>query len=59
VSFYDFRCRMGVNKGGKLIKRGPVQVNLKEVSDKRQLIVRSDDTLGRFSLFSEKKTNFI
>jgi len=50
---------MGVNKGGKLIKRGPVQVNLKEVSDKRQLIVRSDDTLGRFSLFSEKKTNFI
>lgn len=47
---YTYRCRMGVNKAGKLIKRGPVQVNLKEVSDKRQLIVRSDDTLGRLYL---------
>lgn len=47
---YTYRCRMGVNKSGKLIKRGPVQVNLKEVSDKRQLIVRSDDTLGRLYL---------
>jgi hypothetical protein len=37
---------MGVNKGGKLIKRGPVQVILKEANEKRQLIVRSDDTLG-------------
>ncbi len=41
------RCRMGVNKGGKLIKRGPVQVIVKEANEKRQLIVRSDDTLGR------------
>jgi len=38
---------MGVNKGGKLIKRGPVQVILKEANEKRQLIVRSDDTLGK------------
>ncbi len=37
---------MGVNKSGKLIKRGPVQVILKEANEKRQLIVRSDDTLG-------------
>jgi len=41
---------MGVNKGGKLIKRGPVQVILKEANEKRQLIVRSDDTLGRLYL---------
>jgi hypothetical protein len=41
---------MGVNKAGKLIKRGPVQVILKEINEKRQLIVRSDDTLGRESL---------
>jgi hypothetical protein len=40
------RCRMGVNKGGKLIKRGPVQVVLKQANEKHQLIVRSDDTLG-------------
>ena len=38
---------MGVNKNGKLIKRGSVQVILKEANDKHQLIVRSDDTLGR------------
>ena len=37
---------MGVNKGDKFIKRGPVQVILKEVDEKRQLIVRSDDALG-------------
>jgi hypothetical protein len=37
---------MGVNKGGKLIKRGPVQVVLKQANEKHQLIVRSDDTLG-------------
>ncbi|CAF3258400.1 unnamed protein product, partial [Rotaria sp. Silwood2] len=43
-------CRMGVNKSGKLIKRGPVQVVLKEINDKRQLIVRSDDALGRLYL---------
>ncbi|CAF4799080.1 unnamed protein product [Rotaria sp. Silwood2] len=41
---------MGVNKSGKLIKRGPVQVVLKEINDKRQLIVRSDDALGRLYL---------
>ncbi|CAF2621223.1 unnamed protein product [Rotaria sp. Silwood2] len=45
-----YRCRMGVNKSGKLIKRGPVQVVLKEINDKRQLIVRSDDALGRLYL---------
>jgi len=44
---FVYRCRMGVNKGGKLIKRGPVQVILKEANEKRQLIVRSDDTLGK------------
>lgn len=38
---------MGVNKSGKLIKRGPVQVILKEIGEKRQLIVRSDDALGK------------
>ncbi|CAF3678077.1 unnamed protein product [Rotaria sp. Silwood1] len=38
---------MGVNKNGKLIKRGPVQVILKEINDKRQLIIRSDDSLGK------------
>ncbi|CAF4968677.1 unnamed protein product, partial [Rotaria sp. Silwood1] len=43
-------CRMGVNKSGKLIKRGPVQVILKEINDKRQLIIRSDDSLGRLYL---------
>ncbi|CAF3682432.1 unnamed protein product [Rotaria sordida] len=43
-------CRMGVNKSGKLIKRGPVQVILKEANEKRQLIVRSDDSLGRLYL---------
>lgn len=43
---------MGVNKGGKLIKRGPVQVILKEANEKRQLIVRSDDTLGKISSLS-------
>jgi hypothetical protein len=37
---------MGVNKSGKLIKRGPVQVVLKESNQKHQLIIRSDDTLG-------------
>ncbi|CAF3606267.1 unnamed protein product [Rotaria sp. Silwood1] len=41
---------MGVNKNGKLIKRGPVQVILKEINDKRQLIIRSDDSLGRLYL---------
>lgn len=41
---------MGVSKGSKLVKRGPVQVVLKELNDKRQLIVRSDDTLGRLYL---------
>ncbi|CAF1413947.1 unnamed protein product [Rotaria sp. Silwood1] len=45
-----YRCRMGVNKSGKLIKRGPVQVILKEINDKRQLIIRSDDSLGRLYL---------
>jgi len=45
-----YRCRMGVSKSGKLIKRGPVQVILKEANEKRQLIVRSDDTLGRLYL---------
>jgi hypothetical protein len=40
-------CRMGVNRGGKLIKRGPVQVVLKEANEKNQLIVRSDDNLGK------------
>ena len=40
------RCRMGVNKSGKLVKRGPVQVTLKEIGEKRQMIIRSDDTLG-------------
>lgn len=49
-SSFFFRCRMGVNKAGKLIKRGPVQVVLKEANEKRQLIVRSDDTLGRNSI---------
>jgi len=41
---------MAVNKSGKFIKRGPVQVVLKETDDKHQLIVRSDDTLGRLFL---------
>jgi len=44
---------MGVNKGGKLIKRGPVQVILKEANEKYQLIVRSDDALG-----NKKKFNY-
>jgi len=42
---------MGVNKGGKLIKRGPVQVILKEANEKYQLIVRSDDALGNKKKF--------
>ena len=49
-SLFPVRCRMGVNKAGKLIKRGPVQVILKENNDKHQLIVRSDDTLGKKKL---------
>ncbi|CAF1028722.1 unnamed protein product [Adineta steineri] len=46
-----YRCRMAVTaKDVKLIKRGPVQVVLKESNDKNQLIVRSDDSLGRLFL---------
>ncbi|UJR15184.1 hypothetical protein I4U23_002145 [Adineta vaga] len=45
-----YRCRMGVKKGDKLIKRGPVQAILKETNGKHQLIIRSDDTLGRLYL---------
>lgn len=41
---------MVVIKGDKTIKRGTVQAVLKEVNDKHQLIVRSDDTLGRLFL---------
>lgn len=47
---FSRRCRMGVTKGSKLVKRGPVQVILKENNGKHQLIVRSDDTLGRLFL---------
>lgn len=47
---YTYRCRMGVTKGSKFVKRGPVQVVLKEANDKNQLIVRSDDSLGRLFL---------
>ena len=46
----SLRCRMGVKKGDKLIKRGPVQVVLKEADGKHQLIIRSDDALGKTSL---------
>ncbi|CAF0975545.1 unnamed protein product [Adineta ricciae] len=47
-----YRCRMGVVKlkENKLIKRGPVQVVLKESNGKHQLIIRSDDALGRLYL---------
>ena len=44
---------MAVKKGDKLIKRGPVQVILKEANEKNQLIVRSDDSLGNQSFFSK------
>lgn len=47
---FTYRCRMGVTKGNKIVKRGPVQVVLKEANDKNQLIVRSDDSLGRLFL---------
>ncbi|CAF1314027.1 unnamed protein product [Rotaria magnacalcarata] len=47
---FTYRCRMGVNKSGKLVKRGPVQVTVKEIGEKRQMIIRSDDTLGRLFL---------
>lgn len=41
---------MGVKKGGNLTKRGPVQVVIKSCNDKNQMIVRSDDSLGRLYL---------
>ncbi|CAF0878533.1 unnamed protein product [Didymodactylos carnosus] len=48
----SYKCRMAVKKGDKLIKRGQVQVHVKEIesSSKRQMIIRSDDSLGRLFL---------